>query len=169
MNQSITIVETAPIKRCRYCLIGAPDVGLVGSIALSYIIQEEQMTEVGYLDSEMLPPVMVVHRDDPKPPIRLYNKGDLVIVASEIPIDPRLIPYLARSIVNWVKDKGAELLISLSGIVVQNRLELEVPAVYGIGSSPFVKDRIKKIFRYPVGNDNDFRNCGGGSCLGSQI
>lgn len=143
MSRVATIVEAASIKRCRYCLIGVPDVGLVGSIALGYIIHEQEMTEVGHLESDMLPPVMVVHDGDPKPPLRLYSKGDIVALISEIPIDPAFLPPMTRSIVDWAKAKGAELLISLSGIAVQNRLEIDVPAVYGIGSSREVKDLVK--------------------------
>jgi len=33
----------------------------------------------------------------------------------------------ARSYINWVKSKGVELLISISGFAEQNRLEIEKP------------------------------------------
>lgn len=145
MSDVVTVVETNPIRRCRYCLVGAPDVGLVGAIALGYIIHEQQMAEVGYLESETLPPVMVVHQGEPKPPLRLYGKGDIVTLAAEIPVDPGLMPQVARSIVDWAGAKGVELVISLSGVAVQNRLEIDVPAVYGVGSSPSVRDLLKKV------------------------
>jgi uncharacterized protein len=142
-SRNVTIVETSPINHCKYCLVGFPDVGLVGSIALGYTIEEQQMTEVGYLESDAFPPVIVVHHGDPKQPLRLYVKGDIVSLVSEIPIDSRLMPFVARSIVDWAKSKNVELLIAISGIAVQNRLEIEVPAVFGIGSSPSVKEVIK--------------------------
>jgi uncharacterized protein len=143
MNGLVTIVETTPIDKCRYCLVGAPDVGLASSIALSYAIQEGKMTEVGYFESDGLPPVIVVHGGDPKPPIRLYRRGDVVVVFSEIPIDYDLIAYMARSIVDWVKSKGVELLIALSGIAVPNRLDIDTPEAYGVASSPAVKNLMK--------------------------
>ena len=143
MSNVVTIVETTPINRCKYFLVGTPDVGLAGAIASGYIIREQQMTETGYLESEAFPPVMVVHQGDPKPPLMLFSKDDIVVLSSEIPIDPGLIPHIARSIIDWSKAKGVELLISLSGIAVQNRLEIEKPEVYGIGSSASVKDLIK--------------------------
>lgn len=142
-DKTATIVETTPTKRFKYCLVGFPDVGLVGSIALSYLIQEQQMAEVGHIESDELPPVMVIHRGDPKLPLRLYSKGDIAAVISEIPVDPWLIPSIARLIVDWAKSKNVELLIALSGIAVQNRLEIEVPAVYGIGASPAAKQLMK--------------------------
>jgi len=142
-SRVVTIVETTPINKCKYCLVGVPDVGLVGTIALSYIIQEEQMAEVGHLESDALPPVIVVHNGDPKSTLRLYHKGDLVAVVSEIPIDPQIIPSVARSVVDWVKSKNVKLLIALSGIAVQNRLEIDLPVVYGVGSSVYVKNLMK--------------------------
>jgi len=142
-DKTATIAETTPTKEFKYCLVGFPDVGLVGSIALSYVIREQQMAEIGHVESDDLPPVLVIHSGDPKPPLRLYSKGDIVAVVSEIPVDPWLIPAIARLIVDWAKSKNVELLIALSGIAVQNRLEIEVPAVYGIGSTPAAKEHVK--------------------------
>ena len=144
-NRSVTVVETIQKDRYKYCLVGTPDVGLAGSIAISYLIQEQQMTEVGYFESDVLPPVMVVHQGNPKPPVRIYSKGDIVAVISEIPIEPHLIPTIARSIIDWVQSKNIELLISLSGIAVQNRLDIDVPTVYGVGSTSSVKEEITRI------------------------
>jgi len=144
-NRSVTVVETIPKDRYKYCLVGTPDVGLAGSIAISYLIQEQQMTEVGYFESDVLPPVMVVHQGNPKPPVRIYSKGDIAAVISEIPIEPHLMPTIARSIIDWVQSKNIELLISLSGIAVQNRLDIDVPTVYGVGSTSSVKEEIKRI------------------------
>lgn len=137
---SVSVIETTPINRCKYCLIGVPDVGLVGSIALSYLIQEQEMTEVGYLESDAFQPVVVVHKGVPKPPFRLYRKDDIIAIISEMPIDPPLIPPTARSVVDWAMAKNTKLIIAFSGIAVQNRLEIDVPAVYGVGSSASVKN-----------------------------
>jgi uncharacterized protein len=140
---SVTVVETAPIKECKYCLVGVPDVGLVGSIALGYVILEQQMVEVGYLESDAFPPIIVVHQGDPKHPLRLYSKGNIVAAISEMPIEARLIPLVAQTIVDWAKSKNAEILIALSGIAVQNRLEIDVPGIYGVGSSALMKKLMK--------------------------
>jgi len=141
----VDIIETIPVKGCKYCLVGFPDVGLVGTIALSYTIHEEQMAEAGYLESDGFPPMVVVHNGDPKSPLRLYSKGDVIALISEIPIDSHMIPHVARSIANWAKSKNVELLITLSGIAVQNRLEIDVPAVYGISSTSSAKEILKKM------------------------
>jgi uncharacterized protein len=136
----VTVVETAPIDSCRYCVVGLPDVGLVSSIALGHAVLEAEMAEVGYLESDEFPPVIVVHDGAPKPPLRIYRRGQVVTVVSEMPVDFGLITPIARALVNWAQAKQVELVITTSGIAVPNRLEIEVPEVYGVASSPAVRN-----------------------------
>jgi len=143
-SNDVTIIETAPIDRCKYLIVGFPDVGLAGSIALSYLIQEQQMAEIGHLDSDTFPPVIVVHKGEPKHPLRIYRKGDIGVIVSEIAIDTQLISPIVHSIVEWAKSKNVEMVIALSGIAIPNRLEIEVPVVYGVGSSETIKKLILK-------------------------
>jgi predicted ATP-grasp superfamily ATP-dependent carboligase len=141
-HRVVTVVETVPVDGVKYCLIGVPDVGLVNTIALGYIIRAKQMGDVGYLESDAFPPVIVVHDGTPKPIFRLYRTDDVVAVFSEIPIDARLITPVARAIVAWAKAKRVELVVAASGIGVPNRLEIDVPEVYGVGSTPAVTARL---------------------------
>ncbi|MFQ6085691.1 MAG: proteasome assembly chaperone family protein [Candidatus Bathyarchaeia archaeon] len=139
----INIVEVAPI-RMKYCVIGLPDVGLVGSIAAGYVISSLKMDEVGYFESDLFPPITVIHRGDPKAPFRLYGKGDLGVVISEVPVPVLAVPALARDLVDWLKSKGVQLLVSATGVAVQNRLEIDTPEVYGVGASPSDKELLNK-------------------------
>ena len=141
-EKTVTVVETTPISKCKYCLVGFPDAGLVGSIALSYVVLEQQMLEIGYLESDAFPPVIVVHKGVPQSPFRLYSKDDFVAVLSEIPIEAQLIPSVARSVVEWAHSKNAEIVIALTGTAVQNRVEIDVPKVYGVSSSAAFRDRL---------------------------
>jgi uncharacterized protein len=138
-SSRVTVVESAPISSCRYCVVGFPDVGLVSSIALGHAVLKAQMAEVGHLESDDFPPVIVVHDGVPKPPIRLYRRNNVVSVVSEMPVDFNFITPIARSLVDWAKAKNVELLIITSGIAVPNRVEIEVPEVYGVASSPAVR------------------------------
>jgi len=142
-NKKINVVERSSVDKYEYCLVGLPDVGLVGSIALNYLIQEHQMAETGYLESDEFPPVIVIRNGDPKPPLRLYSKDGVVSVISEISVNSNLLTLIAVSIVDWAKSKGVKLLIAVSGIAVQNRLEIDVPETYGVGSSISIKDFLK--------------------------
>ncbi len=143
-SNNVNIIETTPIDSCKYLLVGLPDVGLAGSIALSYLIQEQQMVEIGHLESDTFPPIIVIHKGEPKHPLRIYHKGDVVAIVSEIAITTQLLSSIIHSIVEWTKSKNVELIIALSGIAIPNRLEIEVPAVYGVGSSETIKKLILK-------------------------
>jgi uncharacterized protein len=142
--EAITIVETAPVGPIKYCIVGLPDVGLVGLIAATHIIHSAEMPEVGHFESDILPPIVVIHGGDPKAPFRVYCKEKLAVITSEVPISASILPMLARAIVDWAKSKGVELLISISGTAVQNRLDIEIPEVYGISAFPAEKQLLSK-------------------------
>jgi len=141
-RRAVTVVETDPVDGVRYCLIGVPDVGLVNTIALGYIIQTKRMEEIGHLESDAFPPAIVVHDGEPKPIFRLYRTDDIAAIYSEIPLDARMITPVARAIVAWAKAKRVELLVAVSGIAVPNRLDIDVPEVYGVGSTSAVTTRL---------------------------
>jgi len=150
-SYGVTVLETHPQDQYKYCIIGVPDVGLVGSIALSYAIQKRGMDKCGYIDSLDFPPVIVIHEGQPQTPMRLYHHNDIAAIISEIPIDPHINTETAQSIIEWVKTKNIEMLIAISGIAVPNRLEIDEPEVYGVGSSEsmtqLLRDRDIPILR----------------------
>ena len=63
MSKSVEIVEKKPVPSEATMLIGLPDVGLVGLIATSYLITELNLEEIAYMDSDLLPPVVVLFAD----------------------------------------------------------------------------------------------------------
>ncbi len=143
-SEEIKIIETTPINRIDHCLIGFPDVGLVGLIAVNHLVNTLGLEEIGHIESDLFPPVIVVHKGDPKAPVRVYGKDGLVVLTSEVPIQPMAIPNLSRRIVDWTKMKGSQMLVTLSGVAVQNRIEVEVPTVYGVAASAAIKELLAK-------------------------
>lgn len=141
MNEELKIIEVKPLDSLRTCVIGLPDVGLVGLITANHLINSLKLEEIGYLESSLFPPIIVVHDGRPKAPVRLFAQGDLAILTSEIPIPASLLNLLANKILDWTATKNVDLLISVSGIAVPNRLEIDTPEVYGVASS----EKAKKI------------------------
>ena len=140
----MSVVETVEIEaKNPSILVGVPDVGLVGPIATSHIIQSLNMKEVGYIESDILPPVVVVHENEPKHQIRVFGLGELLAVITETILPPQVIYDLSKTITLWAKQLNAKLVIGLTGMAVPNRLEIEKPAVYGIGST----DEARKILQ----------------------
>ncbi|MEM4699986.1 MAG: PAC2 family protein [Candidatus Nezhaarchaeales archaeon] len=136
MVSEVEVVESARFEaEGAKAVEGLPDVGLVGAIATSFLVETLGLDEVAYVDSELLPPVMVLHRGRLKSPVRIHASGDLLLLVSEIAIPVEALPALVKEVTSWFKEKGVELMISLGGIPVPNRLDIETPAVYGVPGS----------------------------------
>jgi len=142
-SDEINIIETKKIEVDNPIIIeGVPDIGLVGSIAVSHMVQEQNFDEVGYIKSDLFPPVMVVHGRKVLNPVRIFQKGKLIAILSEIPIDPRPGYMLSKKLTEWYKEKGAELIISISGMSLQERIDIDEPEVFGTSNN---EDVLKKM------------------------
>jgi len=121
--------------RGKVLLVGFPDVGLVGEIAVAYLIEKLELDEVGYVDSEMLPPVVAIHNTRVRELIRIYRGRNVVAILSEMPVPRGIIPSLSKAIVEWVGKKGLKEIICLTGLAEANRLDIETPKVYAVAGS----------------------------------
>jgi len=144
MLEEMRITESKPVPPVKHCLVGMPDTGLTGMIAVSHIVHALDLPEIGHIESDILPPVMVIHKGDPKVPIRLFGDDKLVVMTSETPINTMAIAPLSRTLVNWALAKKVEVLVSLSGVAVQNRLEIDIPQVYGVSTTRQGRDMLKE-------------------------
>lgn len=131
----VKIVETEKVElKYPISLDGLPDVGLVGAIAAVHLVETLNLKEIGYVESKLFPPVMVLHEGILKEPLRIYANESLIVIVSEIVIPPVAIYSLSQSLANWIKDKGVKLHISMNGFPDQQRLNVEKPEVFGIGN-----------------------------------
>ena len=129
-------------------IVGVPEVGLVSTIAASYLKDQLQLPEIGVIDSELLPQVVVVHNAEPKGPVRIYGKDNLAVIMSEIPLTPRLSDLLATEIVKWGKSVSSEMMIGLTGIPSPNRLKVESedkPKVFSVTAEQGLRERLPKL------------------------
>ncbi len=142
-EKTCIIVETGKIPQAEYGLLAFPDTGLVGVIAAGHIVRTKKMKEVGYVKSDALPPLVVIHEGEPKSPVRIFGSDSVISLISETPLPSRTYRELSREIAEWAKKKKLKMLISLSGIAAQNRLEIEKPEVFGVGSSAKTRSMLK--------------------------
>jgi uncharacterized protein len=143
MSEEMQIVEVKPLSSIKYLIVGMPDTGLTGMIAVSHIIRSMNLPEIGHVESDILPPVMVIHQGNPKVPIRIFGDEKLVALTSETPVNIAAIAPLSRSLVRWAISKKVDILFSVSGVATQNRLEVETPQVFGISTSKRGLDMLK--------------------------
>ncbi|MBN2014268.1 MAG: proteasome assembly chaperone family protein [Candidatus Altiarchaeota archaeon] len=135
MEDRVGVIETGNVSEKANLILGIPDVGLVGPIAVTHIIEEMKLEELGYLDSELFPPIVVVHDHTPKSPIRFYGNKKLIAFISEMPLAPPLINPLSKALVDWCVDRRFNYVISIGGIARQDRVEIDTPEVYGLPSN----------------------------------
>jgi uncharacterized protein len=142
MSEEIKIIETQPITvDSPNVIIGLPDVGLVGLIATMHMIETLNMENVGYIESKLFPPVIVLHNGEIQSPIKIYAKDNNIAIVSEIPIPSTAISQLSEALLEQVKKWNPSYVILLHGIPVPNRLNLEEVQSYAIGAN----DRAKKL------------------------
>ncbi|HDI01824.1 MAG TPA: proteasome assembly chaperone family protein [Candidatus Bathyarchaeota archaeon] len=144
LGEEVHVVEKEPIKPGQVVVVGLPDVGLVGVIATHYLISKLGLREVAYIRSDLLPPIAVLHGGLPHSPVRIFGDDGLLVIFSEAAVPADAVAPLSRAIVEWCRSKEAKLIISLSGIPVPNRQDIEEPSVFGAASLPETLEVLRK-------------------------
>lgn len=144
-RDSFRIVETSSIPNQPVVISGLPDVGLVGLLAASHIISSLGLDEVGSIESDLLPPMIVLHGGLPKSPIRIFAGRSLVVIIAETAIPTPLLRPLAEGLVEWAKRKNAKLMLSLGGMAVANRQDIDSPKVFAAFSEKGLESRVNGV------------------------
>jgi len=133
---TVDVIQTVSLDiKSPYIFVGLPDAGLVGTIAATYLVDNFKMKEVGYVDSARFPPMVIVRDSEVKNAVRIYGKDKFVVVISEIPLIPSLAVQFAKSLISWAKKLNPKLVINITGLPVQNRLQIQKPEVVGLATT----------------------------------
>jgi uncharacterized protein len=141
---AVKICEIKKVDLKKPVLIeGFPGLGLVGTIAASYIVEKLKMEQVGYIRSEQFPPLAAVHNYLPHFPVRIYasKKHNIIVLLSEFIVPMGVVGELADAIYDYAKTKKVSKIISLGGITIKG----EQDEVYTIASEQKLLDSLKKI------------------------
>ena len=142
LPDDVKVVEKGNIPKKFTLINGLPDVGLVGLVAASHIVSSLKMEEVGSVESDLFPPMIVLHDGLPKSPIRLFANQSLVVIMGETAIPASLTRSLADAIVNWAASRNAELVVSIGGMAVQNRQDIDAPKVFAALSNKALEKKL---------------------------
>ena len=99
---------------------GFPGIGLVGPMAISYIIDKMSLEYVGYMESTDFPPLISVHDTRPMPPIRVYvsQKYKIVTIFAEFAVPLELVYDMTNAVYGFITDNKISGIFSISGIPV---------------------------------------------------
>ncbi|MDK2915534.1 MAG: uncharacterized protein PWR25_91 [Euryarchaeota archaeon] len=130
-------------------LIGFPGSGLVGSIALQYLVEQMEFEQIGAITSKYFPPVALMTKGVINAPVRLYEKDHLVAVVSDVPIHPAICYEVANGIMDWLAQFDIKEVVTIAGIIT-NEPEKRV---FGVATSSSVLQRVEeKTIILPMGS-----------------
>ena len=102
-----------------YTLVeGFPGAGLVGPMAISYIIDKLNMKYIGFMEGENFPPLVSVHKNEPMPPIRIYcaEKEKIVTIFAEFALTIDMVSEISNVVYNFIRKNGITTIYSIGGI-----------------------------------------------------
>ncbi|MDD4185586.1 MAG: PAC2 family protein [Candidatus Methanomethylophilaceae archaeon] len=110
-------------------IIGFPSLGLVSSIAASYMSKELNLNLIAGISSDEFPPYTIIQNSKPMPQIRMYagcrkdkaeggmeECDDIVVITSEFVPKDGINYKVSDLLTTWIKDRGIKTVLVLDGI-----------------------------------------------------
>ncbi|AWR98316.1 proteasome assembly chaperone family protein [Acidianus sulfidivorans JP7] len=127
-------------------LVGVPDAGLVGEISTEFLIEKLNLKEFGELYSrKYIPPIMHITDGVAKSPLRVYHGNNLLVLHSWTALPASAAYPLADFVIKYAKKYDINTIISITGVPVQDRLDLDKPKAYWISSSVELSKELESI------------------------
>jgi uncharacterized protein len=110
-------------------IIGFPSLGLVSSIAASYMSKELKLNLIAGITSQEFPPYTIIQNSKPMPQIRMYagcredkavggmeECDDIVVITSEFVPKDGMNYRVSELLIDWLKENGIKTVLVLDGI-----------------------------------------------------
>ena len=136
MPHDIEIHESAKLEGATI-VMGFPGVGFSSPIAANYLIKKLDMEQVGHVVSGDFPPVASIHEFRPQHPMRIYQKGSLVVMTMEFAPSGELVRPLGSHLLAWAFEGKAKRMLVLDTLTptdVQTLLE-DNRSIYSVGTT----------------------------------
>ena len=143
MTTKIVIQEGKKIPENPIVIEGFPSKGLVSTIATKYMIDELGMDAIGYIESDRMQSVAIVHNSKPMHPVRIYTKDKLVLIFSELVVPITYVSEFSKVIDEWFEDIKPEQVLLLAGISgIETKEEHEI---LGIATTKELEKKLNKL------------------------
>ncbi len=142
-------IFSKPLPENTSVLMGFPGSGLVGTIALQYMVVQMEFELIGTMTSKYFPPLAMMNKGIINEPVRIYLKGELAIIVADIPIHPMICYEMSNGILDWVEQFKPREVLTIAGIVT-NEPEKRV---FGVATTTEALKRIEdKTLVLPIGS-----------------
>jgi TIGR00161 family protein len=130
-------------------LMGFPGSGLVGSIALSYMVEQMEFDQIGSMNSKYFPPLAMMTKGVINVPVRFYERDLITAIVADIPIHPMICYEVANGIMDWLMPFKPKEVVTIAGIIT-NEPEKRV---FGVATTDDALPRIKDATQIlPIGS-----------------
>jgi uncharacterized protein len=128
-------------------ITGFPGPGFVGETTAMYIIDSLKLREIGHVDSELIPPMLVVMGPSLRPPFRIHasEDADLMVIVDNQPIPMEHHRVLSRKLMDWLDGKDVKEVIVLDGLPLPD--ETLEGRVIGFSTR---EEKLSELSRYGV-------------------
>ncbi|MBN1166633.1 MAG: proteasome assembly chaperone family protein [Methanospirillaceae archaeon] len=113
----VIIHASPPKEKNPHVIIGFPGSGLVGSIALAYLIDQLEFAEIGWITSRFFPPMAMMGNGIINIPVRIYEREGLIAILADIPVPPSICYEVADAIIDWIQPFEVSAVINLAGLI----------------------------------------------------
>ncbi len=149
-EKSAVIIEdlTLQIKEGPTIILGFAGIGLIGPIICNTLVEQiPDIKEIGFVTSELLPPIAIFYDGVLKHPFRIYYSPmyNLIVGICEVPFQtPSAYTDLAKTICNWAlsEDVQAKEVVIFQGIP-QKAIIDDFPVFYAAEDD--LEDRFKDL------------------------
>jgi uncharacterized protein len=138
-SQDLMIFSKPPPSEGAAVLMGFPGSGLVGTIALQYMVDQLEFEQVGTMTSRYFPPLAMMNKGVINDPVRLYMKNDITAIVADIPIHPMICYEISTGILDWLAPFKPKEVLTIAGIVT-NESEKRV---FGVATTAEALQRIQ--------------------------
>ncbi len=97
-------------------VVGIPGPGLIGTLAVSYLVHALDMEIVGEIENLDTTPVVFIDGGEIFGPIRIYKSGSFYAVLSDMPIDYDMVVSFVQSLIEFAQKNAIDIIVLPNGI-----------------------------------------------------
>ncbi|HEX7033848.1 MAG TPA: PAC2 family protein [Nitrososphaera sp.] len=103
-------------------IAGFPDSGLIGSVTINHIIEQLNMHQIAYIESQHVMPAAIFIGKRFRHAFRIYanNPGTVCALICEVPVTARGTYSIINTIVDWCMNATVREIVVLGGILPAN-------------------------------------------------